>query len=74
MAYIIARSESGGLRHYLDGRMITSGAAIDLYVDEGWVSGRYERRKGVGMFVWPDGGMEHQLRIAPGMEFRWSPS
>jgi hypothetical protein len=74
MSHIITRSELGGRRDYLDDRMITSGAPIDLYIDEVWVSGRYERRKGIAMFVWPDGGMERRLRIAPGMEFRWSPT
>jgi hypothetical protein len=72
MAYIITRSEVGGRHDYLDERLVSSGAAIDLYIDEMWVSGRYERWKRVGTFVWLDGGVEHRLRIAPDMEFRWS--
>ena len=33
---------SSGYRHYLDGKAVHVGSMLELLIDDGWISGRYE--------------------------------
>lgn len=39
---ILVGPDGGGLRHFVEGRPIHAGSAIDIKFGKGWISGRYE--------------------------------
>ncbi len=75
MGHLELKTDSGGLRHYLEGRPVPAGACLEMRKSDGtWIAGRYEwswRQDALPQFYTDQSESDLPARISSADTLRW---